>query len=195
MEKEKIIIIALIAVIAVLLAGIFAVMPNFAKTDSQLEIMGNDTLNEGDNLQIKLTDANGTALANQTVNITIIDENKSTDCNSVVTNNEGIGELKLDKNASEYEITVIYDGNDSYNGCNATKKITIKKSVVEENITQQSSSSQSNELYYDEELNVYYNSEGITVDPDGEHWHGAGESYKDLRDERDRWERGEQVMV
>ena len=37
MEKNKMIIIALIVVILTLLVGIFAVMPNSAKTDSKLE--------------------------------------------------------------------------------------------------------------------------------------------------------------
>ena len=54
MEKNKMIIVALIVVILALLAGILLSMPNFAKTDSQLEIISNDTVTEGDNLQIRL---------------------------------------------------------------------------------------------------------------------------------------------
>ena len=48
MEKDKIIIGALIVVIFALLVGILVSMPNSAKTDSKLEIICNDTLNEGD---------------------------------------------------------------------------------------------------------------------------------------------------
>ncbi|MBQ6511972.1 Ig-like domain-containing protein [Methanobrevibacter sp.] len=139
MEKNKLIIIALIVVIIALLAGVLVSMPNFAKTDSKLEIIGNDTINEGDNLQIKLTDANGTALSNQTVNITITDENKSSDYHSVVTNENGIGELKLEKDAGEYNVTINYAGTDNYNGCNATKKLTIKEKVTEATVEQTSS--------------------------------------------------------
>ena len=137
MEKNKLIIIVLLVVIAVLLAGILVSMPNYAKADSQLEIIGNDTLNEEDNYQIKLTDVNGTALSNQTVKITFTDKDNSTSDYSVVTNDEGVGEIKLDKNAGEYDITVIYAGNDAYNSCNATKKLTIEEKIVE---AQQSSS-------------------------------------------------------
>ena len=127
MEKNKLIIIALLVIIVALLVGIFSTMPNFSKTDSKLEIIGNDTLNEGDNLQVKLTDVNGIALSNQTVNITITDENKTSEYHSVITNDDGVGELKLEKDAGKYDVTVIYAGNDGYNECNTTKKITINE--------------------------------------------------------------------
>ncbi len=131
MEKNNLIIVVLLVIVVALLACIVAVMPNSNKIDSNVEIMGNDTFNEGDNLQIKLIDVNGSALANQTVNITFSDKDNSNSEYSVTTNDEGIGELKLDKNAGEYNVTVSFDGNDAYNGCNATKKITIEKEVVE----------------------------------------------------------------
>ena len=141
MEKNKIIIIALIVIIVALLAAIIAVTSNFNKADSKLEIMGNDALNEGDNLQIKLTDANGTALANQNVTVTITDSKKTSDYHSVVTDAEGIGELKLDKAEGEYDVTVSYGGNDKYDHSNATKKITVKKNAAQ---TQSSSASDFN---------------------------------------------------
>ena len=131
MDKNKIIIVALIVIILAFLVGILVSMPNFSKADSKLEIMGNDTVTEGSNLQIKLTDTNGTALTNQTVKITFTDKDNSTSDYSVVTNDEGVGELKLDKNVGNYTVTASYGGNDGYNGCNATKKITIEKEVVE----------------------------------------------------------------
>ena len=147
MEKNKLIIIVLLVVIAVLLAGILVSMPNYAKADSQLEIIGNDTLNEEDNYQIKLTDVNGTALSNQTVKITFTDKDNSTSDYSVVTNDEGVGEIKLDKNAGEYDITVSYGGNDNYKGCNSNKTIEIKEKEVQAQTTSSSSSSLPYSLY------------------------------------------------
>ena len=137
-------IIALIVVILVLMMGILFAMPNLSKTGSKLEIMGSDTLNEGDVLQIKLTDSNGTALANQTVNITINDKDKTSEYNSVITNDEGVGELKFEKGPGEYDVTVSFEGNGRYNGCNVTKKITVNnEEVVEEQTTQRSTQSSS----------------------------------------------------
>ena len=142
------IILALIVIIAALLVGMVAMMPNMSKQDTNLKFKSNSTLTEGDSLKVKLTDDNGTAIANQTVNITITDKDGSSDYHSVVTNENGTGKLKLDKNAGKYNVTISYGGNDKYNGCNATKKITIEEMVVEAQSTPSSGSSSSSEPQY-----------------------------------------------
>lgn len=147
MENNKIIIIVLIVVIAALLVGIVAMMPNMNKQDTNLTFKSKTTLNEGDSLKIKLTDTNGTAIANQTVNITITDKDGSCDYHSVVTNENGTGKLKMDKNAGEYNVTVSYGGNDKYNGCNDTKKITVEEKVAEAQQSSSNSKSSSNTGY------------------------------------------------
>ena len=142
MDKNKMIILALIVVIAALLVGMAAMMmPNMGKQDTKLKFKSNSTMKEGDSLKIKLTDANGTAIANQTVNIIIKDKKGTTDNHSVVTNAKGVGTLKLDKDAGKYNVNVSYSGNDKYNGCNATKKITIEEKVAEATTSQSDSSS------------------------------------------------------
>ena len=80
MDKNRIIILALVVLIIALLVGIFAVMPNMEK---------------------------------------------------------------MDKDPGEYEITITYGGNDKYNGCNATKKITIDEEVVEATTSQSDNSDSS----------------------------------------------------
>ena len=142
MDKNKIIIGVLIVVIIALLIGIFAVMPNLeSKHDTNLTFKCKSTVTEGDSIKVKLTDANGTAIANQTVNVTIEDKDKFSDYHSVVTNDKGVGKVKMDKNPGKYVITISYSGDDKYNGCNATKKITIEEEVVEAEPTSSSSSS------------------------------------------------------
>ena len=141
MDKNKMIILALIVVIAALLVGMAAMMmPNMGKQDTKLKFKSNSTLTEGDSLKVKLTDANGTAIANQTVNIIITNKNKSTD-HSVVTNAKGVGTLKMDNDAGKYNVTVSYGGNDKYNGCNVTKKITIEEKVAEATVSETSAQS------------------------------------------------------
>ena len=141
MDNNKIIIIVLIAVIAALLVGIFAMMPNMTKQDTKLTFESNATLTEGDSIKIKLTDANGTAIANQTVNVTITDKNNTSDYHSVVTDGDGVGKLKVDKNSGKYNVTISYGGNDNFTGCNATQKLTIKEK--EKSVEAQTSSSSS----------------------------------------------------
>ncbi len=170
MEKNKMIILALIVVIAALLVGMAAMMmPNMGKQDTKLKFKSNSTLTEGDSLKVKLTDANGTAIANQTVNIIITNKNKSTD-HSVVTNEKGVGTLKMDKDAGKYNVTVSYGGNDKYKGCNVTKKITIEEKVAEAQVTSSSSGGSSDNdpgAYYSlQSLKTYYTGD-IVQEPGG----------------------------
>ncbi|WP_405283134.1 Ig-like domain-containing protein [Methanobrevibacter sp.] len=161
MDKNKIIILALIVVIAVLLVGMAAMMmSNMGKQDTKLKFKSNSTMEEGGSLKVKLTDANGTAIANQTVNVTITDKDKSNSYYSVVTNEKGVGTLKLDKSTGKYDVTIVYGGNDKYNGCNATKKLTIKEKVAEAEPATQSTSSASTSTSSGD---YYY-----TVDSDGQ---------------------------
>lgn len=140
MEQQKIIIIALIVIIAALLVGMVAMMPNLTKKESNLNFKGNSTITEGGSLKVKLTDDSGNPIVGQTVNVTITDKNKANSYYTVETNDEGVGTLKLEKDTGKYTVTVKYDGNNDFKGCNATKKITIKEKVEE---AQQSSSSSS----------------------------------------------------
>ena len=141
MDKNKVIILALIVIIAALLVGIAAMMPNITKQDTKLKFESNSTLTDGDSLQILLTDVNGTAIANQTVNVTITDKDNSCDIHSIVTNENGIGTLKLDKTPGKYDVTINYGGNDKYNGCNASQNVDIEEKVVEAQPASTSSSS------------------------------------------------------
>ena len=125
------IICVLVAIVIVLLVALAAIIPQANKQNTNLTFENGHEFNEGDSIQIKLTDANGTALANKTVNVTITDGNKASYYYSVVTNDKGIGTLKLDKNAGEYNVTISYGGNNDYNSCNETQKITIKEKATQ----------------------------------------------------------------
>lgn len=138
MEKNYIIILALIVVIIALLIGMIAIMPNFNKQDAKLQYDGNATINKGDSIKIMLTDANGSPIVGQTVNITVTDDDGSSDYHSVITNENGVGTLNLDKDEGEYSVTITYGGNDKYNSCTISQKIKI------EEVAESSSSSSSN---------------------------------------------------
>ena len=160
MERNKIIIIALIVVIAALLVGMVAMVPNMTKKDTKLKFKGNATLEKGDTLKILLTDSDGATIAGQTVNVTIKDKDKSSDYHSVETDENGVGKIKLDKDAGKYEVTVTYGGNDKYKGCNETKKITIKEE--EEAQPEQTSSSESSSSSSEPEA-LAYKSDGTPM--------------------------------
>ena len=147
MDKNKIIILALIVIIVALLVGIAATtMPNVNKKDTNVTYKGKSKITEGDTINLKLTAVNGTPLANQTVNITITNKDKSSSYYSVVTNAKGIGKLKSDKSAGNYTVFINYGGNEIYNACNFTKKIVIEEKVVEATVEHVDSEDSSNNV-------------------------------------------------
>ena len=133
------IIIGLVIVIVALLVSISVSMMVPAKENVKLAIMSNNTIYEGEDIEIKLTDFNDTPIANETVNITIAGSNGTADYHSVVTNGEGVASLKIDKNGT-YNITLKYSGNDRYNECSVTKELIVKEKVVESESSSSSSS-------------------------------------------------------
>ena len=200
MENKNIIIILLIVIVVLAAAiGLMLSSPFEAKQDTKLVIVSNETLYEGDNLTVKLTNINGTGISDETVNVTIKDKNGGIYQTSVITNSSGIGVLELDKGAGNYTVNCTYGGNENYTGNSTSQKLVILEEVVETQKTssepQESSSSSSGDgIHYDEEINVYYNDQGIVVDPDGEHPMEVGSKYSDLAERREKWERGELVM-
>ena len=74
--ENKNIIIMLIVIIVILVAalGVMFLQANNTKESTKIKITSNKTLTEGDNLSIKLTDSNSTAISNETVKITILDK-------------------------------------------------------------------------------------------------------------------------
>ena len=173
MERNTIIIIALLAVILALLAGIGFMTADIGKQDTVLTFKSNDTVDEGGSIKIMLSDVNGTAIANQTVNVTITDNDNSKSYYSVVTGEKGNGTLKLDKDAGEYDVMIIYGGNDVYNGCNATQKLTIEEEVSQAQTSSTSTSSSNYDpgaFYSPQSERIIYTGE-IVDTPGGPHRH------------------------
>ena len=143
MENNRIIIILLLVIIIVLLACILTVMPNMNKQDVKLAFMSDSTINEGDSIEIQLTDMNGTPLANQSLNVSVTDGNK-TDYHSILTNGDGKATLDIDKSAGDYGVSVRYDGNSNYRQSSISQNVTVKVPQT----TSASTGSQSSALPY-----------------------------------------------
>lgn len=162
MDKNKLIIIALVAIIIILAAALFATNYH-AKEDTELKITGNSTFYEGDSIKVKLTDLNGTPISNQTINVTITDKDNTNSYYSVVTNEKGVGKLKLEKDVGNYTVNCTYGGNDKYNGNITSKKITIEEEVVEAQTSSSSYSSSgtnSDDYVYSEQGDKYIKKSG-----------------------------------
>ena len=196
-------IIAILIIVVVILAAAMLVMSMplmNAQKDSKIAITSNKTLYEGDNLTVKLTDLNNAAIS-AGVKITVTDDSGNVVLeDSLKTDSDGNASMPLNLDAGNYTVNATFSGNENFTANSTTQKLVIENEAVQETASSQSgpsssSSSGGSGLQYDPEVNVYYNDEGVIVDPDGQHGQGVGSSYADVRDARDRWERGEPVMV
>ena len=175
MENKNIIII-LIVIIVILAAaiGFMVVKPMHAKEPTKIKITSNKTLNEGDNLSVKLTDLNKTPLSQENVNITIKDSKGKVVVNKTVkTNDKGNAKMDLNLKKGKYDVTVTYAGNENYTGNNTTQELTIKEKVVKAQQTSSSSNSGSSGSsgWTDSEgaYHFYENGQEYVGDPNRQH--------------------------
>ena len=157
MENKKIIIV-LIVIIVILTAAIGFTMfnPVHSKEPTKINITSKNTLTEGDNLTLQLTDLNKTALSKQKVNITVKNSKGKVVLNKTVkTNSKGKASLDLDLKKGKYNVTVSYGGNENYTGNNTTQELTIKEKVIEAQQSASSSSSSETPRYTTDEHGTY----------------------------------------
>ena len=95
MDYNKIIYL-LAVVFIILLIACFAVSNSiFAKQDTVINVISESSLYDGDYFSISLTDVDGNPLANQVVNITIVDATGGENHQQVTTDESGNGMLQL----------------------------------------------------------------------------------------------------
>lgn len=165
MDKNKIIIGVLIVLILALSISAASAFSLFGKQDVKLVISSEDTLNQGDNLTVNLTNANKKPIDNATVNVTIIAENGTNQTHSIVTNEKGVGSLKLDNDVGSYVVNCTYGGNDDYNGNATSQNLTINEVAVDDS-SLDDGQDDPGAFYSEQEGRVIYTGE-IVVGPDG----------------------------
>ena len=137
MDYNKIIIALVAILIVILVAGIFILNPGHAKTDSKIIVTSNSTLHDGDSFSIVLTDLNNTPIANQVVNITIVDANGAENHQQVTTDGSGNGMLQLNGlTVGKYNVVVTYGGNENYSNSNTTQSLEMKAIEVQPKVEQ-----------------------------------------------------------
>lgn len=152
-KREISVIFAIILVFAVLVtmsclsAGLF-------KSDSEIKVLTNKTLNQDEKFIVQLN-GQGQNLTNKTVHFKLIDKKGHAKDYNATTNKNGKAKLKLkDVKPGSYTVNVSFDGDDKFNGANATQKIKVKKVVVEQPAeTQQTAEESYSESYQSSEGN------------------------------------------
>ena len=161
----------LVGLLLVLLIACFAVsITTFAKHETSINVTSSNTLYEGDYFSITLVDVNGTPLANQLVYISIIDANGVENNQQLTTDESGNGMLQLNGlNPGEYTFNINYGGNNGYNACNITKKVTIQKAQLTSSDSNGQSSSQSDWIDSDGNHHYYENGQEYVGSRSGQH--------------------------
>ena len=137
MEDNKIIIILLCVIIAILVVGV-VVFSQVTKEGSNLSI-ANKKLNVGDSLVVKLTDSEGKTIANQTVKVKLTDEDGTVIDEEITTNAEGSAKFKMEEKG-KYSVECKFDGNGQYASSSTAGNISVKKATTKEVEGKQTSS-------------------------------------------------------
>ena len=138
-ESKKLLLVCVIVIICVLV-GAVAVTSNQQK-ETQITVISSSSLYNGESVTVKLTTLNGTPIANQSVNITLVSANGARNTLNLVTNSEGIATFQLNGvNPGTYTLESVFGGGNGYKQSNNTTTLEVKEKVE---ATQQSSSSNS----------------------------------------------------
>ena len=173
MDKNKIIIVALIIIIAALIVGMIAIMPNFGKENTNLTIQSNDTITQGESVKIELTDVNGTPIDNETVNVTIEDDKGDVDHKTAVTNENGVAKVKIEE-PGNYTVNCTFEGNDNFTENTTTQEVEVVEEVVEESSSSDDGSSDDPGAFYSaQEGRIIYTGE-VHDAPDGHKYKHLG---------------------
>lgn len=154
MDNNKLIIVVLIAIIAILLVSLVAMMPNMNKQETKLTLL-NSSISEGDNIEIRLSDADGICLSDETINFKLTGDDGVVISEDVTTDSEGKAKLKVEE-AGKYSLDCTFKGEGEYSSCSLSENIEVEKATTEV----VSESSADNYPEYNPDLG-YYRSTGI----------------------------------
>jgi len=170
----------LILSIFIVAVAVGAAVAAEAKTNTEIKMLSEKTLKNGDDIEFQLKDAKGNVIASQKVNISF-EANGKFENYSVITDKDGKGYLVLTNEATgDHKVIINYSGNSKYNPSKLEETITIKEgestsektnvnstasTIQYDNSTANKTTNSSNDepLFYDAEYNFYYNKYGIVV--------------------------------
>lgn len=144
MNNNHIIIILLIIIIVILAACLGLLFSqNFGKEDCKINIKCNESLSNGDKINIRLVDFNKTQIANKKISIKLKSDNTTKDYN-LTTNENGLCVLTVtDLEDGNYVVNVTFDGDNHYKAANSHKKFTYSDEVSTSSISESSRESSS----------------------------------------------------
>ena len=136
LKKTDMWIISLIILIIAVILTIFAVSSLFGIKESQIDIISNDAVHNGDSINIKLSDIDGHSLSNESVKIVMMDNKGKRQSYSITTDSNGIADTTVaNKDPGRLTINATFEGNEKFNSSNAVKLIKVREGSSNKNST------------------------------------------------------------
>ena len=129
MLDKKVTILSIIVIILIIMILILCFGSNFSsilKQETDLTVISNSTLNNGDNFTVQLTDGNGKAISNKTIYISLTDTNGNVNNLNATTNEKGVANFDINVNAGNYSAKCVFLGDGNYDSSNMTQNISIE---------------------------------------------------------------------
>ena len=112
MNKKIILLVLSIFIVAFAIGSVIA---EEQKESAEIKMLSEDTLKNGDNIELQLVDAKGNPIASQNLNISF-EANGKLENYSVVTDKDGKAFLVLfNEELGDHKVIVNYSGNEKYN--------------------------------------------------------------------------------
>lgn len=176
MNKKITLVILSIFIVAV---AVGAAVAAEAKTNTEIKMLSEKTLKNGDDIEFQLKDAQGKAIASQKVNISF-EANGKYENYSVMTDKDGKFYLVLtNEELGDHKVVVNYYGDNKYNpskleetikiveGSSNTEKTNVNSTAstikYEDTNASKIHNNTDEPLYYDAEYNFYYDQWGVIV--------------------------------
>lgn len=175
---NKKIVLLLLSIFIVAVAAGTAIAAD-AKVNTEIKMLSEKTLKNGDNIEFQLKDAQGKAIAGEKVNISF-EANGKLENYSIITDKDGKGYLVIYNEAvGDHKVIINYSGNSKYNPYKLEETIKIEEGSSKAEKTDSNStantvkydtsnknktnSSEEEILFYDADHNFYYNQWGVIV--------------------------------
>ena len=176
MNKKITLVLLSIFIVAV---AVGAAVAAEAKTNTEIKMLSEKTLKNGDDIEFQLKDAQGKAIASQKVNISF-EANGKYENYSVMTDKDGKFYLVLtNEELGDHKVVVNYYGDNKYNpskleetikiveGSSNTEKTNVNSTAstikYEDTNASKTHNNTDEPLYYDAEYNFYYDQWGVIV--------------------------------
>lgn len=135
MELKNLVIICTIIILCAIVAAVAIVLNQSEEIqlneETQIKVLSNSSLYDGENVTVQLTTENGTALSNQAINVTVVDGDGNRNVQNLVTDGDGKASFTLSGlSAGEYSLECVFGGSEGYNPSNTTASLEIKEKTV-----------------------------------------------------------------